>query len=225
MAQFNFANQSYSNSNFSIAEVVLIANSTGGIIDSFDIGAISIGAVTVTSGNISAQAAIVNWPTTSNVVVTSGNVVTQANVTNWPTTSNVVVTSGNVVTQANVTNWPTTFNSPIFVNGSAANTSNPVPVSGNVNTTETYSNFGTTGPLTVGTSATLIVAARVGRKEVTVIQEGTTAARLSSSSSMSMSNGILLANSVGSGITITGGSAIYAIVASGTTTISAGEVY
>jgi hypothetical protein len=203
MAQFNIANQSYSNTNSTTAEVVLIANSTGGIINSFDIGAISIGAVTVTSGNISAQAAIVNWPTTSNVVVTSGN----------------------VVTQANVTNWPTTFNSPIFVNGSAANTSNPVPVSGNVNTTETYSNFGTTGPLTVGTSATLIVAARVGRKEVTVIQEGTTAARLSSSSSMSMSNGILLANSVGSGITITGGSAIYAIVASGTTTISAGEVY
>ena len=90
---------------------------------------------------------------------------------------------------------------------------------------ETYANFATTGPLSIGTGATLILAARAGRKEVTIIQEGTIAMRLSSNPSMTISNGILLGGNIGAGVTISGGAAIYGIVASGTGTVSAGEVY
>ena len=90
---------------------------------------------------------------------------------------------------------------------------------------ESYSNFNAPGPVTVGTSATLIVAARAGRKSVMIVNEGAVDVRVSSNASMTISNGLLLAGSKGAGETIDGGAAVYGIVASGTASVSFGEVY
>lgn len=89
---------------------------------------------------------------------------------------------------------------------------------------ETYANLAT-AQVSVGATATLIVAARAGRKEVTIVNHGTTALYLGSSSGVTTSTGQLLAGVAGEGITYSGGAAIYGITASGSQTVSAAEVY
>jgi hypothetical protein len=70
----------------------------------------------------------------------------------------------------------------------------------------------------------LIVAARAGRKEVMIVNNGTIAVNLGGSG-VTASAGLLLAGNLGEGVTITGGAAVYGIVASGTETVSYLEVY
>jgi hypothetical protein len=103
------------------------------------------------------------------------------------------------------------------IGGASVSQGNPVP------TTETYSNINT-GQISVATSATQIVAARAGRKEVTIANHATTAVYIGGPS-VTAATGLLLAGVQGQGITITGAAAIYAVAASGTETVSFLEVY
>lgn len=81
-----------------------------------------------------------------------------------------------------------------------------------------------TGQATVGTSATEIVAARAGRKSVTIVNESTTVVRLGASD-VTTSTGLYLAGTAGASITIVGGAAVYGIVGSSTEAVSYVEVY
>jgi hypothetical protein len=103
------------------------------------------------------------------------------------------------------------------IGGATISQSNPVP------TTETYSNIAT-GQVTVASTATQIVAARAGRKEVTIVNNATTVVYLGGSS-VTSTTGLMLAGATGEGITISGGAAIYGIVATGSESVSFLEVY
>lgn len=105
----------------------------------------------------------------------------------------------------------------LALGGSAVSQANPVA------TTETYGNLAT-GQIGVANSATQIVPARAGRKEVTVANHGTTAVYIGGSA-VTAATGLFLAGVQGQGITITGGAAVYAITASGSQTVSFIEVY
>lgn len=104
------------------------------------------------------------------------------------------------------------------VGGVDVSASNMVPVSVGQPTSIT------TGQVSVTTSATLIVASRVGRKSVTIVQEGTTIVRLGASG-VAISTGVPLPGTIYSQFTFDGGAAIYGIVASGTQTVSYAETY
>jgi len=101
--------------------------------------------------------------------------------------------------------------------GVAISQGNPVP------TTESYANIAT-GQVSIASSATQIVAARAGRKEVTIVNHATTAVYIGGSG-VTATTGLLLAGVQGQGITVTGAAAIYAIAASGSETVSFLEVY
>jgi hypothetical protein len=103
------------------------------------------------------------------------------------------------------------------IGGATISQSNPVP------TTETYSSIAT-GQVTVASTATQIVAARAGRKEVTIVNNATTVVYLGGSS-VTSTTGLMLAGATGEGITISGGAAIYGIVATGSESVSFLEVY
>lgn len=105
----------------------------------------------------------------------------------------------------------------LALGGAAISTSNPVA------TTESYANIAT-GQISVANSATQIVAARAGRKEVTIANHGTTAVYIGGSA-VTSATGLFLAGVQGQGITITGAAAVYAITASGSQTVSFLEVY
>jgi hypothetical protein len=93
-------------------------------------------------------------------------------------------------------------------------------------TTETYGNIAASAsPVSIGQSATLIVAARTGRKEVTLILEAAVALRIGGSGVGSTTNGALLQGVAGEAITISGGAAVYGYAPSGTAIVSAIEVY
>jgi hypothetical protein len=94
-----------------------------------------------------------------------------------------------------------------------------------VPTVETYANISGVSPVSVGQSPTLIVAARAGRKEVTLILEAAVAVRIGGSSVASATNGALLQGVLGEAITISGGAAIYGYAPTGTASVSALEVY
>jgi hypothetical protein len=103
------------------------------------------------------------------------------------------------------------------IGGATLSQSNPVP------TTETYSNVNA-GQVSLTSSATLIVAARPGRKEVTIVNNSTTMLYLGGSG-VTTTTGLLLAGVTGEGVTISGGAAIYGVVASGSEPVSFLEVY
>jgi hypothetical protein len=88
---------------------------------------------------------------------------------------------------------------------------------------ETYNNLAT-NQVSVGATATLIVAARTGRKNVTIFQEGSVLVRVGASG-VTTATGVPLVGVQGSNIIIEGGQAIYGIVAAGTQTVSFMEVY
>lgn len=81
-----------------------------------------------------------------------------------------------------------------------------------------------TGQVSVGNTATLIAAARAGRKSITIINAGTTDVYLGASG-VATGTGLLLYGQKGAGITIDGGAAVYGIVASGSQTVSYLESY
>jgi hypothetical protein len=81
-----------------------------------------------------------------------------------------------------------------------------------------------TNQVSVGTAATLICAARAGRKAITIIQEGTTLVRLGASG-VTVLTGIPLPGTQYASFTIDGGAAVYGIVASGSQTVSYAETF
>lgn len=81
-----------------------------------------------------------------------------------------------------------------------------------------------TAQATVGTTATLIIAGRPGRKEVTLVNHGTTDVYFGAAG-VSTSTGSLLTGTKGAGITIATEAAIYGIVGSGTQAVSAIETF
>jgi len=93
---------------------------------------------------------------------------------------------------------------------------NPIPIA------ETYANIAT-NQVTVGTSATLIVAARTGRKNVTIFQEGNTLVRVGASG-VTLGTGVPLIGTQGANIPIDGGAAVYGIAGS-SELVSFMEVY
>ena len=105
----------------------------------------------------------------------------------------------------------------LAIGGAAISQSNPVA------TTESYASLAT-GQVNVTISATQIVPARSGRKEVTIVNNSTIMVYLGGSG-VTTSTGLLLAGVAGQGITITGGAAVYGIVASGSEPVSFLEVY
>jgi hypothetical protein len=82
----------------------------------------------------------------------------------------------------------------------------------------------TTNQVSVGASATPIVAARMGRKSLTLINLGATDVFVGASS-VATATGVLLIGAKGGGLVIDGGAAVYGIVASGTQTIAYMEAY
>jgi hypothetical protein len=83
----------------------------------------------------------------------------------------------------------------------------------------------TPAQVSVGTTATQIVASRSGRQLVTVVQSGTTDVYLGSANTVTTSNGLLLPGTKGASVTLPYAGAVYGIVASGTQTVTAAETY
>jgi hypothetical protein len=85
------------------------------------------------------------------------------------------------------------------------------------------SNF-TPAQVSVGTSATLIAAARTGRQLLTIVNTTTTAIYLGGSG-VTTSTGHLLPGVVGASLTIPYTGAMYGVVASSTATVTEAETY
>jgi len=92
-----------------------------------------------------------------------------------------------------------------------------------LNVSESISNIAV-NQVSVATSATLIVAARAGRKSVMIMNEGATDVRIGGSG-VTTGTGVLLYGQKGSGLVLDGGAAIYGIVASGSQSVSYLEAY
>lgn len=82
----------------------------------------------------------------------------------------------------------------------------------------------TPGQATIGTTPTLIAAARSGRQSITVTNTGTTAVYLGGSG-VTTTTGAYLPGVVGATITIPFSGALYGIVASGTQLVTEYETY
>lgn len=93
-----------------------------------------------------------------------------------------------------------------------------------VTTTEGASN-GAGAQVAVTTTATLIAAARVGRKSILLQNLGATDVWIGFSNAVAATNGLLLPAGRGQGLALDGGAAIYGVVASGAQTISVAEFY
>lgn len=81
-----------------------------------------------------------------------------------------------------------------------------------------------TAQVSVAATATLIAAARAGRRSITVEQLGTTAVYLGAAG-VTTGIGVLLAATVGSSVTFNTTAAIYGITASGSQTVAEFELY
>ena len=82
----------------------------------------------------------------------------------------------------------------------------------------------TTNQVSVGATATQIVAARAGRGGVIIVQHGTTDVFIGGAG-VSATNGVLLPGNKGASITLPDTGAIFGITASGTQTVSYYEAY
>ena len=76
-----------------------------------------------------------------------------------------------------------------------------------------------TGQATVATTATVIAAARPGRKDIAIVNSGTTDVYVGGPS-VTTSTGILLTGAKGAGLVLTTEAAIYGIVAAGTQAVT-----
>jgi hypothetical protein len=132
--------------------------------------------------------------------------------------------SGSVAVTLNASSAPLV---PGLVAGLDPTAANPVTLQAGTSNvgfiSETYANLAT-AQVSVGATATLIVAARAGRKEVTIVNHGTTALYLGPSA-VSATTGQLLAGVAGEGVTYSGGAAVYGVTVSGSQTVSVAEVY
>lgn len=81
--------------------------------------------------------------------------------------------------------------------------------------------FKTSQPV-IAAAATLIVAARLGRKKVTVVNPSAVAVYLGDSG-VTTATGVLLAGVVGASVTIETDQAVYGVVAASTQAVSAVE--
>jgi hypothetical protein len=79
--------------------------------------------------------------------------------------------------------------------------------------------------ISIGASATQIVAARAARMTVTVINTSSTAFYIGSSPSVTASTGVLIPAGVGVSITLAYTGALYGVTASGTAAVNAYELY
>jgi hypothetical protein len=105
-------------------------------------------------------------------------------------------------------------------------TTNGVQVNNTVAVNETYTNIAASAaPVSIAQAATLIVAARTGRKEVTLILEAAVALRIGGSGVGAATNGALLQGIAGEAITLSGGAAVYGYAPAGTAIVSALEVF
>ncbi len=84
---------------------------------------------------------------------------------------------------------------------------------------------GATGQVSVANTATQIVAARATRREVLIVQGGTTDVYIGYSSGVTTATGVLLPGSAGAALTLKTTSAVYGIVASGTDSVCYAEEY
>ncbi|HWR15177.1 MAG TPA: hypothetical protein VN577_10130 [Terriglobales bacterium] len=84
---------------------------------------------------------------------------------------------------------------------------------------------GASGQVSIATTATSIVSARATRRSIKITNLGTTDVYIGFSSGVTTSTGDLLLGSKGSFVSFPTSSAVYAIVASGTQSISYSEVY
>ena len=101
---------------------------------------------------------------------------------------------------------------PIFATITQGGYSAVVSASGALSVAENYANLAT-NQVTVGVTATLIVAARTGRKNVTIIQEGNTLVRVGASG-VTLLTGVPLIGTQGVNLVIDGGAAVYGIAGS-----------
>jgi hypothetical protein len=81
-----------------------------------------------------------------------------------------------------------------------------------------------TAQVSVGTTATLLCAARADRRAVTIEDLGSTDVYIGDAN-VTTGNGILLPGGAGSSITIPTTAAIYGIVGTGTQTVGVAETY
>ena len=116
---------------------------------------------------------------------------------------------------------------PVFAQNT---TSSPAPLLGTSQTNPEYVNAGastfTTAQAAVSTTSgsTAACAAGAPGRSVMVQQLGTTAAYLGNSG-VSSTTGVLLPGTTGSAITISTSAAVYAVTASGTTTVACMRTY
>jgi hypothetical protein len=82
----------------------------------------------------------------------------------------------------------------------------------------------TTGQVTVTTAATVIAAARAGRRSITIVNEGTTDMRIGGAG-VTTANGLLLSGVKGQTLTIETAAAVFGIVGAGSQTVSFVENY
>lgn len=81
-----------------------------------------------------------------------------------------------------------------------------------------------TAQVTVGTTATVIAAARAGRRSITIVNEGATDVRLGAAG-VTTGTGLLLAGVKGQALTIETAAAVSGIVGTGTQAVSVVENY
>jgi hypothetical protein len=79
--------------------------------------------------------------------------------------------------------------------------------------------------VSVTTAATLIVAARAGRRSVGIVNHGTTAVYLGPANTVTTSNGLLLTGTAGASVVLDYSGNVYGIVGAGSQTVSYGEEY
>lgn len=76
-----------------------------------------------------------------------------------------------------------------------------------------------TGKVTVATTVTLIAAARTGRKQLIIVNEGTTDVRIGNKA-ITSTTGVLLNGAKGAQLVLETGSDVYGIVGAGTQAVS-----
>jgi hypothetical protein len=80
------------------------------------------------------------------------------------------------------------------------------------------------GQISAGTTATLVAAARPNRRSLTIINGGTTDVFLGPTG-VTVANGFLLAGVKGQSVTIATAAAVYAVVGTGSQTVSFAESF
>ena len=101
----------------------------------------------------------------------------------------------------------------VQVGGTDVSAANPVPTAG------TQASSIATGQVSCGTTAAQVVAARTGRRNVVLLNEGTAVVRFGAAG-VTTTTGALLPGAVGASATIGGGAAVFCATAAGTQTVS-----